>query len=130
MQLVDIDALAGFTQLLELDLRDNHLTNDEAAVGSALLTLTGLLTLDISNNAIDNFNALNSSALGPSSLITDEARPALTSLTLMPNDVIDLDNSLPQLDVTITNSAAAAGQFTLTSPTRFSSHLFAIKLQL
>ena len=117
-QLVDIDALAGFTQLLELDLRDNHLINDEAAVGSALLTLTGLLTLDISNNAIDNFDALNSSALGPSSLITDEARPALTSLTLMPNDVIDLDKSLPELNVTITNSAATAGQFTLTSPTR------------
>jgi hypothetical protein len=35
----------------------------------------------------------------------------------MPNDVIDLDNSLPQLDVTITNSAAAGGQFRLTSPT-------------
>jgi Leucine-rich repeat (LRR) protein len=117
-QLVDIDALAGFTQLLELNLRDNHLINDEAAVGSALLTLTGLLTLDISNNAIDNFDALNSSALGPSSLITDEARPALTSLTLMPNDVIDLDKSLPELNVTITNSAATAGQFTLTSPTR------------
>ena len=115
--LIDIDALAGFTQLLELDLRDNHLTNDEAAVGSALLTLTGLQTLLISNNAIDNFVDLNSSVLMPSNLITDEARPALTSLTLMPNDVIDLDNSLPQLDVTITNSAAAGGQFRLTSPT-------------
>ena len=113
-QLTDLDALAGHTQLQTLLLSDNHLTDDDAALGSALLTLTGLKELRINNNAIVNLVDLNNS-ISPSTLFTDDGRPLIDFLALNPSDVINLDTD-PKLEVQIFNNASAAGLLSLTSP--------------
>jgi hypothetical protein len=116
-QLSDVSALAGVTNSLGfLNLEDNHLEDDDAAVIGSLFTLNWL---NLRNNAIQDFTPLVSLAAAiqalPGTYQSDEGRPALLALTLTPADILDVsveNNVLVQVDT----GTAFSGFVEISSP--------------
>ncbi|MFT6306950.1 MAG: Leucine-rich repeat (LRR) protein, partial [Halioglobus sp.] len=113
-QIEDLSSLGALIQLSALFLDDNHIGNEDVALGSALLDKNTLLDLDIRNNAINQFNDLVA-ALPGTNIQSDVNRPDITNIQLTPNDTLNLDLNT-QLQLLVQFSDGASANIEITSP--------------